>query len=121
MSARDESCHSDEHRASLTRLPQLAEPTIQFNVTKELGQLHQCGGWKSDQRPQFEDLGKICGLPNRAGFNQGKYPHGSTSGRGEDFDSVSGRKTPHPSSPCTKGGNGSRRLAGFRLRNSAQC
>jgi quercetin dioxygenase-like cupin family protein len=45
MNAQDESCRSDEYRATLTRLPQLAEPTIHFNVMKELEQLHHAGAW----------------------------------------------------------------------------
>lgn len=45
MNTQEESCRSDECRTSLTRLPQLAEPTIQFNVAKELDQLHHAGAW----------------------------------------------------------------------------
>ena len=121
MSARDENCQSDEYRASLTRLPQLAEPKIQFNMAKELEQLHHAGAWGSDQRPQFEDPGKICRLPNRVGFNEGKYPHGSTPGRGQDFYSVSGGKTFHTSSRCRKGRDGSRRFLGSGLQDSSRC
>lgn len=45
MSAPDENCESDEFRASLTRLPQLADATIQLNVAKELEQLHHAVAW----------------------------------------------------------------------------
>jgi len=74
MSSKDESCHSEEYRASLTRLPQLAEPTIQFNVAKELEQLHHAGAW--EQTGLCEDLSEICRLQNRVGFNESKHPHG---------------------------------------------
>ena len=121
MSARDENCHSDEHRASLTRLPQLAEPNDPVQCGQRIGTTPSCRGLGSDQRPQFEDPGKICGLPNRVGFNEGKHPHGSTPGRGQDFDSVSGRKTSHTSSRCTKSRDGSRRFLGAGLRDSSRC
>ena len=60
MSARNESCHSDEHRASLTRLPQLAEPTIQFNVAKELEQLHHAGAWDQTSGRSSKTLAKYA-------------------------------------------------------------
>ena len=60
MSVRDENCHSDEHRASLTRLPQLAEPTIQFNVAQELGQLHHAGAWDQTSGRSSKALAKYA-------------------------------------------------------------
>jgi quercetin dioxygenase-like cupin family protein len=58
MSTKDEGCHSDEYRASLTRLPELAEPTIQFNVAKELEQLHQAGAWDQASGRSSKTLAK---------------------------------------------------------------
>jgi len=60
MSARDENCHSDEYRASLTRLPHLAEPTIQFNVATELEQLHHSGAWDLTSGRSSKTLAKYA-------------------------------------------------------------
>ena len=58
MSARDENCQSEEHRAGLTRLPQLAEPTIQFNLAKELEQLHHAEAWDKTSGRSSKTLAK---------------------------------------------------------------
>ncbi len=58
MSAGDEHCQSDEHRASLTRLPQLAEPAIHFNLIKELEQLHHAGAWDKTTGRSSKTLAK---------------------------------------------------------------
>ena len=60
MSTKDESTHSDEYRASLTRLPQLAEPTIQFNVAKESEQLHHAGAWDQTSGRSSKTLAKYA-------------------------------------------------------------
>lgn len=60
MSATDESCHPNEHRASLTRLPQLADATIQFNVAKELVQLHHVGAWDQTTGRSSKTLAKYA-------------------------------------------------------------
>jgi quercetin dioxygenase-like cupin family protein len=60
MSARDENCQSDEHRASLTRLPQLAETTIQFNLAKELEQLHHAEAWDQTSGRSSKTLAKYA-------------------------------------------------------------
>jgi len=60
MSTKDDNCHSDEYRASLTRLPQLAEPTIQFNVATELGQLHQASTWDQTSGRSSKTLAKYA-------------------------------------------------------------
>ena len=79
MSARDENCQSDEHRASLTRLP--SWPSQQSSsiwpknwnnfIMQELG---------INQWSQFEDSGQIRGLPNCIGFNEAGNPNGATPG-----------------------------------------
>jgi quercetin dioxygenase-like cupin family protein len=60
MGTKDESCHSDEYRASLTRLPELAEPTIQFNAAKELEQLHHAGAWDQATGRSSKTLAKYA-------------------------------------------------------------
>src|ERR1019366_9503834 len=60
MSTRDENCHSYEYRASLTRLPQLAEPTIQFNAAKELEQLHHAEAWDQTSGRSSKTLAKYA-------------------------------------------------------------
>jgi quercetin dioxygenase-like cupin family protein len=60
MSTQDESCRSDEYRTSLTRLPQLAEATIQFNVAKELEQLHHAGAWDQTSGRSSKTLAKYA-------------------------------------------------------------
>lgn len=60
MSTTDESSKSDEYRASLTRLPQLAEATIQFNVAKELEQLHHVGAWDQTTGRSSKTLAKYA-------------------------------------------------------------
>lgn len=60
MSTQDESCHSDEYRASLTRLPQLAEATIQFNVANELERLHHAAAWDQTSGRSSKTLAKYA-------------------------------------------------------------
>jgi quercetin dioxygenase-like cupin family protein len=60
MSTKDESCHSDGYRASLTRLPQLAEATIQFNLEKELEQLHHADAWDQTSGRSSKTLAKYA-------------------------------------------------------------
>lgn len=60
MSTSDENCQSEEHRARLTRLPQLAEPTIQFNLAKELEQLHHAGAWDKSSGRSSKTLAKYA-------------------------------------------------------------
>ena len=58
MNTRDENCQSEEYRASLTRLPQLAEQTIQFNLTKEFEHLHHAGAWDKTSGCSSKTLAK---------------------------------------------------------------
>jgi quercetin dioxygenase-like cupin family protein len=60
MSTQDESCHSDEYRAGLTRLPKLADPTIQFNLERELEQLHHAGAWDQTTGRSSKTLAKYA-------------------------------------------------------------
>lgn len=62
MSAPDENCESDEFRASLTRLPQLANATIQLNVARELEQLHHAGAWDQATGRSSKTLAKYADL-----------------------------------------------------------
>lgn len=121
MSARDENCHSDEHRASLTRLLQLAEPTIQFKVATELEQLHHAEAWNQTSGQSSKTLGKYADFRIVLVSIEGKHSHGPTSGRWQDFDSVPGRETSHPSFSCTKSGNGGRGCVGPALWDSSRC
>src|ERR1035441_4252983 len=60
MSARDENCQSEPIYATTSRLPQLAESKIQFNVAKELEQLHHAGAWDQTSGRSSKTLAKYA-------------------------------------------------------------
>ena len=80
MSVRDENCQSDEHRASLTRLPQLAEPTIRFNLAKELEELHQAGAWDKTSGRSSKTLAKYADFRIVLVSMKAGNPNGATPG-----------------------------------------
>ena len=121
MSARDENCQSDEHRASLTRLPQLAEPTIQFNLAKELEQLHHAGAWDKTSGRSSKTLAKYADF--RIVLVSMKANTRMEQHRAEGRISIQclAGRTSHTSSEYTKSGDGSRGFLGSGLWDSPRC
>jgi len=60
VSGKNENCQTDERRAGLTRLPQLAEPTIQFSLAKELQQLREASAWDKISGRSSKTLAKYA-------------------------------------------------------------
>jgi quercetin dioxygenase-like cupin family protein len=56
----DKNLHSDEFRASLTRLPQLADSVIRLNLDEELNQLHQAEAWNEAAGRSAKTLAKYA-------------------------------------------------------------
>jgi len=48
MTANTEACHPGEGSKALNRLPQLAEPLLQFDLREELEQLRQQDSWQRE-------------------------------------------------------------------------
>ena len=53
-------CRSDEFRAGLTRLPQLADPVICLNLEEELQQLHHAAAWNEASGRSAKTLAKYA-------------------------------------------------------------
>ena len=94
MSARDENCHSDEHRVSMTRLPQLAEPKIQFNVTTELEKLHHAGAWDQISGRSSKTLAKYADFRIVLVSMKANTRMDQHRAKGRIYYSVSGRRLP---------------------------
>lgn len=58
--AETKNCGSELYRASLTRLPQLANSTIQLNLGSELEQLHSAGAWDQATGRSAKTLAKYA-------------------------------------------------------------
>ena len=58
--AETKNCGSEQYRANLTRLPQLADPVLQFNVGRELEQLHHAGAWDQATGRSAKTLAKYA-------------------------------------------------------------
>jgi quercetin dioxygenase-like cupin family protein len=58
MTANTEACHPGEGSKALNRLPQLAEPLLQFDLREELRQLRQEDSWKRETGRSSKTLAK---------------------------------------------------------------
>ena len=58
--AENKDCHSEEFRAALTRLPQLAGPVIRLNLEEELQQLRRAEAWSQSAGRSAKTLAKYA-------------------------------------------------------------
>ena len=58
MTANTEACHPGEGSKALNRLPQLAEPLLQFDLREELEQLRQQDSWQRETGRSSKTLAK---------------------------------------------------------------
>jgi quercetin dioxygenase-like cupin family protein len=58
MTANTEACHPGEGSKALNRLPQLAEPLLQFDLREELRQLRREDSWQSETGRSSNTLAK---------------------------------------------------------------
>ena len=62
MTANDSTCHPGENSKDLTRLPQLAEPLLQFDLLEELRQLRHEDSWQRQTGRSSKTLAKYPDL-----------------------------------------------------------
>jgi quercetin dioxygenase-like cupin family protein len=62
MTANDSTCHPGESSKDLTRLPQLAEPLLQFDLLEELRQLRHEDSWQRQTGRSSKTLAKYPDL-----------------------------------------------------------
>jgi quercetin dioxygenase-like cupin family protein len=58
MSMNTSACHPGEGRKALNRLPQLAQPLLQFDLKKELQQLRKQASWRRETGRSSKTLAK---------------------------------------------------------------
>jgi len=70
-----------ESRAHLTRLPGLADPVLQFDLSKEIEQLRTKESWGREAGRSSENSGKATGFSCRSHFDEGRHTNGRTQSR----------------------------------------